>query len=114
MAEDPITVFSSRSERYPEPDETDAIQGGARAALSAIPVIGGTVTEILSMVLAPAVSRRRDEWFKELADGLDELEKKVDGFEVEKLAGNEQFVSAVIQAAYSGRCGPVIPFDVGH
>lgn len=98
MAEDPIKLFSSRSDRYPGPDEADAIQGGARAALSAIPVIGGTVTEILSIVLAPVVSRRRDEWFKELADGLDQLEKKVDGFEVEKLAGNEEFVSAVIQA----------------
>ena len=98
MAEDPIKLFSSGSDRYPGPDEADAIQGGARAALSAIPVIGGTVTEILSIVLAPVVSRRRDEWFKEFADGLDQLEKKVDGFEVEKLAGNEEFVSAVIQA----------------
>lgn len=98
MTEYPIKLFSKRSERYPEPDETDTIQGGALAALSAIPVIGGTVTEILSMILAPAVSRRRDEWLKELADGLDQLEEKVDGFEVEKLAGNEGFVSAVIQA----------------
>jgi len=36
------------------------------AALAAIPVIGGTVSEVLSMVLAPSVSRRRDEWFREL------------------------------------------------
>ncbi len=98
MTEDPIKLFAKRSERYPVPDETDAIEGGARAALSAIPVIGGTVTEILSMVLAPAVSRRRDQWFKELADGLDHLEEKVEGFEVQKLAGDEKFVSAVIQA----------------
>lgn len=98
MAEDPIKLFATRAERYPQPTEVDAIQGGARAALAAIPLIGGTVTEVLSMVLAPSVNRRRDEWFKELADGLDQLEAKVEGFKVENLVGNEVFVSGVIQA----------------
>jgi len=49
-------------------------------------------------VLTPAVTRRRDEWFKELADALDQLEKKIEGFKVAKLADNEAFVSATIQA----------------
>jgi hypothetical protein len=60
--------------------------------------VGGSITEILSLVLAPAVSRRRDAWLKELADALDELERKVDGFRVENLAHHEAFVSATIQA----------------
>jgi len=50
------------------------------------------------VVLAPAVARRRDEWFKELADALDEVERKVEGFKVGNLQHNEIFVSAVIQA----------------
>ena len=50
------------------------------------------------MVLAPAVARRRDEWSKELADALERLEQKVEGFKVEELANNEPFISAVIQA----------------
>ena len=58
----------------------------ARALLAAIPVIGGSITETLSMVLAPAVARRRDEWFKELADALDRLEQKAEGFRVEELS----------------------------
>ena len=98
MAEDPIKLFATRAEQYPEPTAADAIQGGARAVLAAIPLIGGTVTEVLSMVLAPSVNRRRDEWFKELADGLDHLKAKVEGFKVENLVGNEMFVSGVIQA----------------
>jgi hypothetical protein len=98
MPEDPIKLFSKRSERYPEADEADTIQGGARAALAVIPVIGGTITEVLSIVLAPAVSRRRDEWFKELANGLDRLEETVEGFRVEDLVSNDAFVSAAIQA----------------
>jgi hypothetical protein len=98
MAEDLIKLFATRAERYPEQTDTDLAQGAARAALSAIPVIGGAITEVLSMVLAPAVVRRRDQWFKELADALDEIERKVEGFRVENLQNNESFVSAVIQA----------------
>ena len=46
----------------------------------------------------PAVKRRRDYWLKELADSLDQLETKVDGFKVENLVDNEAFISAAIQA----------------
>ena len=99
MTEDPIKLFSTRAERYPEPTESDIAQGTARAALAAIPLVGGSITEVLSMVLAPAVTRRRDEWLKELAEALDDLEAKVDGFKVENLAENEAFVSATIQAS---------------
>src|ERR1035441_2729815 len=89
MAEDPIKLFASRAERYPQSTEADIAQGAARATLAVIPVIGGSITEILSLLLTPAVTRRRDEWFKELADALDQLEKKIEGFKVGKLADNE-------------------------
>ena len=98
MAEDPIKLFATRAERYPQPTEADIAQGAARAALAAIPVIGGPITEVLSLVLAPAVARRRDEWLKELADALETIEAKVNGFCIEDLQQNEAFVSAVIQA----------------
>ena len=61
MAEETIKLFATRAERYPEPDVADNVQGATRAALAAIPCIGGPITELLSMVLAPAVARRRDE-----------------------------------------------------
>jgi hypothetical protein len=98
MPGQPVKLFASRAERYPEPDGADIVQGGARTLLAAIPLIGGSITEALSMVLAPAVVRRRDEWFRELADALDRLEQKVEGFKVEEIANNEPFISAVIQA----------------
>jgi len=41
MAEDPIKLFANRTERYPKRTEADIIQSGARAALAAIPAIGG-------------------------------------------------------------------------
>jgi len=98
MAEDPIKLFATRAERYPEPTEADTAQAIAKAGIAAIPVIGGPINQLLSLVLTPAVGRRRDEWLKELADALDQMEKKVAGFRIEKLADDEAFVSATIQA----------------
>jgi hypothetical protein len=98
MAEDPIKLFATRAERYPEPTEADTAQAMAKAGIAAIPVIGGPINQVLSLVLTPAVGRRRDEWLKELAHALDQMEKKVAGFRIEKLADNEAFVSATIQA----------------
>jgi hypothetical protein len=98
MAEEPIKLFATRSERYPEPGARDAVQGATRAALAAIPILGGSITEVLSMILLPAVARRRDEWFKEIADALDQLEARVDGFKVENLVDDEGFATAVIHA----------------
>jgi hypothetical protein len=99
MAEPRIKLFSSRSEQYPEPTIGDLALGAARAAVAAVPIVGGSATEVLAMVLAPSVARRRDQWFKELADGLDQLETKVDGFRIADLSENEVFVSAVIEAS---------------
>jgi len=101
MAEDPIKLFATRAERYPEPTQADIALGTGRAALAAIPFVGGSITEVLSLVLAPAVTRRRDTWLKELADGLEEAERKIDGFTVENLTQDEAFVSAVIEATRS-------------
>jgi len=98
MAEEPIKLFATRAERYPQPDDTDIAHGAARVALSAIPVLGGSITELFSQVVAPALVRRRDQWFKELADALDELGSKVDGFNVNSLIDNDSFISATLQA----------------
>lgn len=98
MAEYPIKLFATLAERYPQPTEADIALGATRAALAALPVIGGTITEVVSLVLTPTVQRRRDEWLKELADDLDRLKAKVEGFKVENLVENEAFVSATIQA----------------
>lgn len=99
MAEDPIKLFPGRAETFPEPTESDTLQVLARAGLAIIPGFGGAITEVLSLVLAPAVERRRDEWFKELAKAVDQLEAKIEGFKVEDLAKNDAFVSATIQAS---------------
>ena len=68
MSEDPIKVFWKRSELYP--NRTKPIW--SKAVPAPRRVAEGT------------------------ADGLDQLEQRFEGFKVEKLAGNEVFVSAAI------------------
>lgn len=72
----------------------------ARAGLSMIPTVGGPAAELFSMLIVPPLTKRRDEWLQALANGLEELEKKVDGFKVQSLVNNEAFVTMVMEASH--------------
>ncbi len=98
MAEDPIKLFATRAERYPRPNEIDATRTALEKAAELVPVFGPATVQVIAQFLVPGVERRREEWFKELADDFDHLNEKVDGFSVQDLAQNEPFISATIQA----------------
>lgn len=97
--DEPQKLFASLSERYPEPDEEDRLRARARAAIAAIPGIGGSITELMNMVLVPPVARRRDEWLRELAEVVEEIDRKVENFDPATLAENDAFVSAFIRTS---------------
>ena len=44
------------------------------------------------------LEQRREKWFTELAEGVEELRQRVDGLDLEALAGNDLFVDAVVTA----------------
>ena len=71
----------------------------AKAGLSAIPIVGGPIAELISLVWEPALSKRRDAWLKEIADNLESLTEKIDEFKIENLADNETFITTTIQAS---------------
>jgi hypothetical protein len=98
MAEEPIKLFARRSERYPQPNEIDAARSALERIAEQIPVLGLTTTHVIAQFLIPGVEQRREAWFKELADDLDDLKDSAAGFRIESLAENESFVSATIQA----------------
>lgn len=91
MKEEPPKESPSLAESYPDPDFRDHAQTIARAAVSAIPLVGGSVNELLSGFFDSPVGQRRDQWLRQLAGIVEELTPK-------KLAGNQVFVSAAIQA----------------
>ncbi|PWR72560.1 hypothetical protein [Methanospirillum lacunae] len=44
------------------PSYGDYAHAGVKAGLSFVPVIGGPISEFFSMVIAPPLEKRRDEW----------------------------------------------------
>jgi hypothetical protein len=66
-----------------------------KAAVSAVPVIGGPVAELLNL-LTPAVQKRRDAFLMEVAQDVDEM--KMSGVNVEQLFENDEFLSSLLQA----------------
>jgi len=50
-------------------------------------------------VIAPPLTKRCDEWMNSIAEGLKELEEKVEGFKIEELSKNEIFITTIMQAS---------------
>ena len=82
----------------PKPTRGDAAHTLVKAGLSAIPIVGGPAAEIFAAIIVPPLTRRRDEWLQSVANGLAELEKKVEGFKIESLAKNDVFITTVMYA----------------
>ena len=78
---------------------SDYLHAVVKGGLSAIPYVGGTASELFALVLAPPLAERRDIWLQQLAEDFDALQRKINGFTVESLAANPEFVSATLKAS---------------
>jgi hypothetical protein len=86
------------SQEYPTRNRGDVAHSIARAAISAIPYIGGPAAELFTLVIAPPLEKRRDEWMNSIGEGLQNLSDKVKGLRFENLSDNEAFITCVLQA----------------
>lgn len=68
------------------------------AGLGSVPVVGNALAVTLVTVLNWRLQERREKWLTELAEGLEDLTRRVDGLTLEDLAGNDLFVDAVVTA----------------
>jgi hypothetical protein len=57
----------SRESLPSAPELSDHRYSAIKGAISAVPLIGGILAEEMGLVLSPALCRRRDEWFEDLA-----------------------------------------------
>lgn len=87
-----------RVPKRPTNTKAEAALEGAKVLVAGVPVVGGSVAELLELLLGPAVTRRRDEWLRRLADVLNDLTDRLEGFDPRSLSQNEPFVTAVVQA----------------
>lgn len=82
----------------PERDSHALARTGLEAAVAGIPWVGGPAQVLLTDLLPAALTRRRDEWLRELGHLVNDLASQR-GVKVEDLANDSRFVSAVVNAS---------------
>lgn len=92
-----IDGMSSEKLDPPEREKGDVGLAVVRAAIAAIPVVGGPLVEVFNQVVQPPLERRKAAWAESVARRLQELENE--GVSIEGLSNNEEFISAVMSAS---------------
>lgn len=87
--------------QFPKSDGQDVAHTALKASLSAIPIIGGPVAELFTLVIAPPLQQRQAYWLNELATRVRNLEAKTQ-LTPEQLRDNPQFIDAVLSATQAG------------
>lgn len=75
----------------------DWIHTSAKAAISAVPVVGSPAAEFFGFLVVAPASKRKDEWIRSLEERLVALESKIPGL-IETLPSNDAFVTAALHA----------------
>jgi hypothetical protein len=83
--------------QVPQRSKGDVAHAIVTAGLSAVPMLGGPAVELFRYLVQPPLDKRCEAWMKEVGENLQQLEKK--GLDLDKLLGNEPFISAVMQAS---------------
>ncbi len=86
-------------DKQPTTSAGDYAYALAKAGISQIPIIGAPASEILPLILAPPLERRRTEWLRALGERLKLLEAQVAGFKLESLRNNETFITTALHAS---------------
>jgi hypothetical protein len=83
----------------PGPSSADWFAGIITAAVSGIPQWWAAPAAVLfSLITAPLLNSRREEWWEEIRQELNEMHRRIDKLTPEALSKDEVFVSALAQA----------------
>src|SRR5687767_11776964 len=63
-------------DKAPDRNLKDVGHGVTKAALAAIPFVGGSLAEIFQLVIAPSLDKRRTKWLNGLAEAIEDLQGK--------------------------------------
>lgn len=97
---EPIKLFGELSEYYPEPEAGDRVVSAASSLAGLVPGHFDTLTGLVNAWLGPPLEKRKERWCKMLADVVQELCDRFQGFDPNELNKNEKFVSAVVEASH--------------
>jgi hypothetical protein len=87
-------------DKMPQKQALDYLHTAVKTAIALVPQWwAAPAAEIFALVLASPIEKRRDEFLEDLAWVVKETAARVDDLQPEKLAQNEAFISATLQAA---------------
>jgi hypothetical protein len=92
--------ISTESPKQTNKDYALAIIKGAIGSVP-VPILSGVAAELFSLVLVPPITKRNEEWVKSIAEGLIELQNKVEDFKIENLSQHESFITTLLHATES-------------
>lgn len=78
---------------------TDAAYELGRAVVSAVPMAGGPLQVLFENIFTAPLERRKAEWLRDLAEVIEEIDRRVEGLEAADLGRNEAFVTTAMQAS---------------
>lgn len=87
--------------KKPKSSAGDIAYTVVKAALGSIPGAGAGAAELFGLIFTPPLTKRRDEWIESLAQGLRQLEAKVQHFKIEYLTQDDAFITAALHATQS-------------
>jgi hypothetical protein len=76
----------------------EIVERVTEAALGSVPLVGSALAVTFVTALGWRLEQRREKWFTELAEAVEELGQRVDGFDLGTLADDDRFVDAVVTA----------------
>lgn len=82
----------------PKATTGDHLHSLARAGVGSIPLIGAAATELIQILIAPPLEKRRQEWMNKIAVSLLKLEEEQKVI-LEKLSTNEAFIDTCLYAS---------------
>lgn len=86
----------------PKASAGDVAHTAVKVVAQLVPAFGGPAAELFNALVAPPLERRRNEWFREVAESIEELARRTDKTTdelVEELKANDAFVDTIYQAS---------------
>lgn len=76
----------------------DIAKGAAKAVISAVPIVGGPIAELIDLVFSPVIVRRRERWLEDLAAAVEQLRERQRDFDLASLARDEAAMTVALTA----------------
>lgn len=83
----------------PKESTLDKLYSITKGAFGGIPFAGGVASETFGLILSQPITKRRELWMQAVVNKFQSLEGKIDGFWIENLKNDEEFISFLLESS---------------